>query len=80
MWILCGEKPPMINGEKLMALKRRLGLDSAYRPKPILRWHSGLQQKVKLLALDFENIDVNATKFLTAAIILTKVTVSVPNR
>ncbi len=63
--ILRGEKAAHDKWGELMALKRRLGLDSAYRPKPILRWHSsGLQQKVKLLALDFENIDVNDQKFL----------------
>ncbi len=63
--IIRGEQAANDKWKELMALKRSLGLDSDYHPKPILRWKSsGLQDKIKLQALDFENIDESDQKFL----------------
>jgi len=63
--ILRGERAAMAKWNELIALKQQIGLDSTFRPKKILRWHSsGLNEKIKLLALDFNNISPNDQKFL----------------
>lgn len=60
-----GEQAAMSKWNDLITLKQKLGLDSTYRPKKILRWHSsGLNEKIKLIALDFNNISTNDQKFL----------------
>jgi NTE family protein len=60
-----GETAAMSHWNDLIALKKVIGIDSTFVPqKPYLYHMSGLKTKIKLIALDFTNIDESDRNFI----------------
>ncbi len=63
--ITIGEEAAMAQWDSLMALKRAIGLDSAYAPPPRHRAASaGKPQRVRLAVVDFEGVSSGDSRYL----------------
>ena len=63
--ITIGEEAAMVQWDSLMALKRAIGLDSAYAPPPRHRAASaGKPQRVRLAVVDFEGVSSGDSRYL----------------